>query len=78
MNSTSSAIGQFAEQFVNFLTAYFGRWFDAFSAGLSAVVKLLEQGLAAVPFHIMLGAFVALALWRRGVVFSIFVGLGCV
>ncbi|MDZ5457498.1 ABC transporter permease [Azohydromonas lata] len=75
MNSTSSAIGQFAEQFVNFLITHFGSWFDAFSAGLSSVVRLLEQGLAAIPFYVMLGAFVALALWRRGPVFSIFVGL---
>ncbi|MHA6908903.1 ABC transporter permease [Ralstonia pseudosolanacearum] len=69
----SSGIGKFAEDIVNFLFLHFRGGFDAFSAGLGAVVKLLEDGLAAVPFFAMLAFFVGLALWRRGVVFAVFV-----
>jgi len=71
----SSVIGKFAEDAVNFLFQHFRGGFDAFSAGLGAVVKLLEDGLAAIPFVAMLVILVAFALWRRGVVFSVFVGL---
>jgi glycine betaine/proline transport system permease protein len=73
--NTSSAIGTFAEDTVNFLFHHFRGGFDAFSAALGAVVKLLEDGLGAVPFLAMLVIFVGLALWRRGIVFAIFVGL---
>ncbi|MEZ2310622.1 ABC transporter permease [Paraburkholderia sp. RCC_158] len=71
----SSVIGKFAEDAVNFLFQHFRGGFDAFSAGLGAVVKLLEDGLAAIPFVAILVILVAFALWRRGVVFSVFVGL---
>ncbi|MGZ2749032.1 ABC transporter permease [Burkholderia stagnalis] len=71
----SSVIGKFAEDAVNFLFQHFRGGFDAFSAALGAVVKLLEDGLAAVPFVAMLVILVGIALWRRGVVFSVFVGL---
>jgi glycine betaine/proline transport system permease protein len=74
MNSTSSIFGQFAESAVNFLFSHFRGGFDAFSAALGAVIKLLEDGLAAVPFIAMLVILMALALWRRGVFFSAFVG----
>ncbi|SAK66441.1 binding-protein-dependent transport system inner membrane protein [Caballeronia calidae] len=70
----SSLIGQFAENFVNFLFDHFRGGFDGFSAALGAVVKVLEGGLAAVPFLAMLIFLMALALWRRGVIFSAFVG----
>ncbi|WP_114812418.1 ABC transporter permease [Paraburkholderia kururiensis] len=70
----SSMIGKFAEDAVNFLFHHFRGAFDAFSAALGTVVKLLEDGLAAVPFVVMLVVLVALALWRRGVVFAVFVG----
>ncbi|WP_396333905.1 ABC transporter permease [Burkholderia anthina] len=70
----ASVIGQFAENFVNFLFDHFRGGFDAFSAALGAVVSLLEGGLAAVPFLAMLIFLMALALWRRGVVFSAFTG----
>lgn len=73
MNS-SSIIGQFAENAVNFLFNHFQGGFNAFSAALGAVVKLLEDGIGAIPFAVMLVALVAFALWRRGIVFSIFVG----
>ncbi|WP_206958162.1 ABC transporter permease [Trinickia acidisoli] len=71
----SSIVGQFAESAVNFLFNHFQGGFNAFSAGLGAVVKLLENGLGAIPFVVMLVALVALALWRRGIAFAIFVGL---
>ena len=71
----SSFIGQAAERAVNFLFLHFRGGFDTFSAALDAIVKLLQDGLAAVPFVVMLVAFVALALWRKGVVFAAFVGL---
>ncbi|RQR58859.1 proline/glycine betaine ABC transporter permease [Burkholderia sp. Bp9126] len=71
----SSVIGKFAEDAVNFLFQHFRGGFDAFSAALGAVVKLLEDGLAAVPFVAMLVILVGIALWRRGIVFSVFVGL---
>ena len=71
----SSVIGKFAENAVNFLFQHFRGGFDAFSAALGAVIKLLEDGLAAVPFVAMLVLLVAFALWRRGVVFSVFVGI---
>lgn len=71
----SSLIGKFAESAVNFLFNHFQGGFNAFSAALGAVVKLLEDGLAAVPFAAMLVVLVAFALWRRGIVFSVFVGL---
>jgi glycine betaine/proline transport system permease protein len=71
----SSFIGQAAERAVNFLFLHFRGGFDNFSAALDAVVKLLQDGLAAVPFVVMLVAFVALALWRKGVAFAAFVGL---
>jgi glycine betaine/proline transport system permease protein len=71
----SSFIGQTAERAVNFLFLHFRGGFDTFSAALDAVVKLLQDGLAAVPFVVMLVAFVALALWRKGLVFAAFVGL---
>ena len=71
----SSFIGQAAEHAVNFLFLHFRGGFDTFSAALDAVVKLLQDGLAAVPFVVMLVAFVALALWRKNVVFAAFVGL---
>jgi glycine betaine/proline transport system permease protein len=71
----SSIIGKFAEDAVNFLFQHFRGGFDAFSAALGAVVKLLESGLAAIPFLVMLVILVAFALWRRGIVFSIFVGI---
>ncbi|TFE36524.1 proline/glycine betaine ABC transporter permease [Paraburkholderia dipogonis] len=71
----SSIIGKFAENAVNFLFQHFRGGFDAFSTALGAVIKLLQDGLAAVPFVAMLVIFVAFALWRRGVVFSVFVGI---
>jgi glycine betaine/proline transport system permease protein len=73
--NNSSVIGTFAESAVNFLFNHFRGGFDAFSAALGAVVKLLEDGLGAIPFMAMLVIFVALALWRRGIVFAVFVGL---
>jgi glycine betaine/proline transport system permease protein len=75
MNSSSSVIGKFAEDLVNFLFQHFRGGFDAFSAVLGAFVKLFEDGLAAIPFIAMLVILMALALWRRGVVFSAFVGI---
>jgi glycine betaine/proline transport system permease protein len=71
----SSPIGKFAEDFVNFLFQHFQGGFNAFSAALGAMVKLLENGLGAIPFVAMLVIFVAFALWRRGIVFSVFVGV---
>ncbi|SCK29706.1 proline/glycine betaine ABC transporter permease [Vogesella sp. LIG4] len=71
----SSFIGKFAEGTVNYLFLHFRGGFDAFSAGLGAVVKLLEDGLAAVPFLAMLVFLVAVSLWRRGIFFAIFVGV---
>ncbi|BAK77291.1 ABC transporter, permease protein [Pseudogulbenkiania sp. NH8B] len=71
----SSIIGKFAEGTVDYLFQHFRGGFDAFSSGLGAVVELLEKGLAAVPFIAMLVFLVAVALWRRGVVFAIFVGI---
>ncbi|NDY91791.1 ABC transporter permease [Ideonella livida] len=71
----SSIIGKSVEDIVNFLFERFRGGFDAFSAALSAAVELLENALAAVPYPVMLVAFVALALWRRGVFFAVFVGL---
>jgi glycine betaine/proline transport system permease protein len=71
----SSVIGKFAEELVNLLFARFSGAFNAFSAALGAVVESLEHALAAVPFIAMLVVFVALALWRRGPVFAVFVGL---
>lgn len=73
MNST--IIGKLAEGAVNFLFQHFRGGFDAFSAALGAVVKLLEDGLAAIPFAVVLVGLIAFALWRRGVLFSIFVGI---
>jgi glycine betaine/proline transport system permease protein len=76
MNGTSSSIfGKFAEDAVNFLFSHFRGGFDAFSAALGAVIKVLEDGLGAVPFIAMLVILMALALWRKGVVFSAFVGV---
>lgn len=76
MNGTSSSIfGKFAEDAVNFLSSHFRGGFDAFSAALGAVIKVLEDGLGAVPFIAMLVILMALALWRKGVVFSAFVGV---
>lgn len=75
MNSSSSVIGQFAENAVTFLFNHFQGGFNAFSAALGAIVKVLEDGLGAIPFVVMLVALVAFALWRRGIVFSVFVGL---
>ncbi|MGF6466186.1 ABC transporter permease [Paraburkholderia youngii] len=71
----SSLIGKLAEDAVNFLFQHFRGGFDAFSAALGAVVKLLEDGLGAIPFVAMLVIFVAFALWRRGIVFAVFVGI---
>ncbi|NVH71570.1 proline/glycine betaine ABC transporter permease [Paraburkholderia sp. JPY432] len=71
----SSLIGKFAEDAVNFLFQHFRGGFDAFSAALGAVVKLLEDGLGAIPYVAMLVIFVAFALWRRGIVFAVFVGI---
>ena len=71
----SSFIGQAAENAVNFLFLHFRGGFDAFSAALGAVVKLLEDGLGAIPFLAMLVAFVAIAVWRKGLVFAAFVGI---
>ncbi|SAK45522.1 binding-protein-dependent transport system inner membrane protein [Caballeronia hypogeia] len=71
----SGIFGQFAENAVNFLFSHFRGGFDAFSAALGAVIKVLEDGLGAVPFIAMLVILMALALWRRGVVFSAFVGV---
>ena len=71
----SSVIGKFAENAVNFLFNHFQGGFNAFSAALGAVVKLLEDGLGAIPFVAMLVFLVAFALWRRGVAFAVFVGI---
>ena len=71
----SSIFGQVAENAVNFLFLHFRGGFDAFSAALGAVIKVLEDGLGAVPFIAMLVILMALALWRKGVVFAIFVGV---
>jgi glycine betaine/proline transport system permease protein len=71
----SSVIGKFAENAVNFLFNHFQGGFNAFSAALGAVVKLLENGLGAIPFVAMLVFLVAFALWRRGITFAIFVGI---
>ncbi|WP_244818406.1 proline/glycine betaine ABC transporter permease [Caballeronia sp. Lep1P3] len=75
MNSSSSIFGKFAEDLVNFLFQHFRGGFDAFSSVLGACVKLLEDGLGAIPFIAMLVLLMALALWRRGVLFSAFVGV---
>ena len=71
----SSVIGKFAENAVNFLFNHFQGGFNAFSAALGAVVKLLEDGLGAIPFLAMLVFLVAFALWRRGIAFAVFVGI---
>ncbi|WP_321913495.1 MULTISPECIES: proline/glycine betaine ABC transporter permease [unclassified Paraburkholderia] len=71
----SSGIGKFAENAVNFLFNHFQGGFNAFSAALGAVVKLLEDGLGAIPFLAMLVFLVAFALWRRGIAFAVFVGV---
>lgn len=71
----SSVIGKFAENAVNFLFNHFQGGFNAFSAALGAVVKLLEDGLGAIPFLAMLVFLVAFALWRRGIAFAVFVGV---
>ncbi|MFT0170130.1 ABC transporter permease [Paraburkholderia mimosarum] len=71
----SSVIGKFAENAVNFLFNHFQGGFNAFSAALGAVVKLLEVGLGAIPFVAMLVFLVAFALWRRGIAFAVFVGI---
>jgi len=71
----SSVIGKFAENAVNFLFNHFQGGFNAFSAALGAVVKLLEDGLGAIPFVAMLVFLVAFALRRRGVAFAVFVGI---
>jgi glycine betaine/proline transport system permease protein len=71
----NSIIGKSAEAFVNFLFARFSGAFNAFSDALGAAVKLLEDGLAVIPFWAMLAVFVALAVWRRGLAFAVFVGL---
>ncbi|MEM5313616.1 proline/glycine betaine ABC transporter permease [Paraburkholderia sp. JHI869] len=71
----SSVIGKFAENAVNFLFNHFQGGFNAFSAALGAVVKLLEDGLGAIPFVAMLVFLVAFALWRRGIAFAVFVGI---
>ena len=71
----SSIIGSFAEDSVNYLFLHFRGVFDAFSASLGAVVKLLQDTMLALPFLLVLLTLVAIALWRRGVVFAIFVGL---
>ncbi|PRX33002.1 glycine betaine/proline transport system permease protein [Paraburkholderia sp. BL18I3N2] len=71
----SSIFGRAAENAVNFLFQHFRGGFDAFSAALGAVVKLLEDGLGAIPFVVMLVALVALAQWRKGFVFAAFVGI---
>ncbi|SAL62542.1 binding-protein-dependent transport system inner membrane protein [Caballeronia choica] len=75
MNSSSSIFGKFAEDLVNFLFQHFRGGFDAFSAVLGAFVKMMEDGLAAVPFVVMLVLLMALAFWRRGVFFAAFVGV---
>ena len=61
--------------FFGILEGHFQGGFNAFSAALGAVVKLLEDGLGAVPFVAMLVILVAFALWRRGIAFSVFVGV---
>ncbi|MFC3530830.1 ABC transporter permease [Vogesella facilis] len=71
----SSIIGKSVEETVNYLFLHFRTGFDAFSAGLGAVVKLLEDGLGIVPFAAMLVFLVGIAIWRRGIVFAVFVGL---
>lgn len=71
----SSFIGQAAENFVNFLFAHFQSGFDSFSSALNAVIRLLQQGLGAIPFIAMLCVFVVVALWRKGLFFAAFVGL---
>src|SRR6266700_4027328 len=71
----SSIFGRAAENAVNFLFLHFRGGFDAFSAALGAVVKFLEDGLGALPIVVMLVALMALALWRKGVVFAAFVGI---
>ncbi|MCB6182087.1 proline/glycine betaine ABC transporter permease [Leeia sp. TBRC 13508] len=71
----SSFIGKSVESFVNFLFMHFRSWFDAFSAGLGAVIHLFEISIAAIPFYVMLVAIVGLAVWRKGVFFAIFAGL---
>ncbi|HEY3539653.1 MAG: ABC transporter permease [Trinickia sp.] len=75
MSTSSSIFGQFAENAVTFLFNHFQGGFNAFSSALGAVIRLLEDGLAAIPFIAMLVILVAFALWRRGIVFSVFVGL---
>ncbi len=71
----SSFIGQAAEHAVNFLFLHFRGGFDTFSAALDAVIKLLQDGLGAIPFAVMLIGFVAIALWRKSIVFAAFVGI---
>lgn len=71
----SSFIGQAAESAVNFLFLHFRGGFDAFSGALGAVVKLLEDGLGAIPFVVVLVALMAVALWRKGVAFAAFGGV---
>lgn len=71
----SSIIGKSVEELVNILFSRFRGGFDAFSSVLSAAIELLENALAGVPFVAMLVIFIALALWRRGIAFAIFVGI---
>jgi glycine betaine/proline transport system permease protein len=73
----SSGIGKFAEDFVNYLFLHFRGVFDAFSASLGAVVKLLEDTMLALPFMLVLVTLVVVALWRRGVVFAILLAVPC-
>jgi glycine betaine/proline transport system permease protein len=70
----ASVLGRSVEDLVNILFSHFGNDFNAFSSVLGTAVRVLQDALKGVPFIVMLVAFVALALWRRGVATAVFVG----
>ncbi|WP_438391928.1 ABC transporter permease [Caballeronia sp. DA-9] len=74
MNGSSSIFGRFAENLVDFLFQHFRGGFDAFAFVLGAVVKFVEIAIGTIPFLVVVIALMAVALWRRGPILSLFVG----
>ena len=59
-------IGKYIEIAINWLTDHWTPFFDAIDNGVGNFIDALQQGLAWIPFYIIIIAIAALAWFKAG------------
>jgi len=68
-------LGEWVAALVAWLQAHGGGLFDAIGSCVERLTGVVEHGLGALPAWLLIGAIVALGLWRKGWMFAVFVAL---